>query len=437
MHEGLTLRRDTETMQSTETVHVAMLVMSYRPKPMGGAERQCEKLSQQLQVEGVRVTVFTEGGKGIPRSEVIEGVTVYRLYSFLNSFVRSAGRLTRRARRSSQPSPQGAAMDIRASGIRSASMRTEMSTYALFLLNGIWTLGRRRREFHVLHVHIVPWISFVGAVIGKLLRKPVLVKESTTVGLEKFDDYPGGRFMRRFVVRHCYFVAMTREIRKEMDRYGVDPDRIFDIPNGVAVPPVVAMQKRECAHCLFVGNLTQGGAKGVDVLLRAWQTVVRLHPEAVLHIVGVGDWETLRHQVMGSDSLQGVIYEGAAEDLSQFYVSAGIFILPSRREGMSNALLEAMAYGKAIVATRISGSEDLIDDQVHGLLVPPDDVPALAEGILRLLNNLTEAEQMGKRARNRVSQAYTMHQIATTYCAAYQTIVAKETTRRSAESGLR
>jgi len=97
---------------------------------------------------------------------------------------------------------------------------------------------------------------------------------------------------------------------------------------------------------------------------------------------------------------------GSVADVPTFLSGLDIAVLPSRSEGMSNALLEYMAAGRPVVATAVGAAAELIDDGVHGLLVPPNDARKLAEAIDRLLKNPGLAKHMGDAARRRVRERY-------------------------------
>ena len=102
---------------------------------------------------------------------------------------------------------------------------------------------------------------------------------------------------------------------------------------------------------------------------------------------------------------------------------AHIAVLPSRWEGMSNALLEAMSCGLACVATRVSGSEDLLQEDTYGLLVEPEDAEGLATALLRLLRQPDLAQHYGQRARQYVEQDHAFHRVMDRYIELYKEII--------------
>jgi glycosyltransferase involved in cell wall biosynthesis len=115
------------------------------------------------------------------------------------------------------------------------------------------------------------------------------------------------------------------------------------------------------------------------------------------------------------------VFTGKA-DPESYYLSHDIFILPSRREGMSNALMEAMMYGMPVIATDISGNQDLIDDEKGGYLVAPNDADSLLQKIISLLRNPEELTRMGEYNRKKIKELCDMKIIADLYIDCYKQI---------------
>src|SRR5207302_207489 len=128
--------------------------------------------------------------------------------------------------------------------------------------------------------------------------------------------------------------------------------------------------------------------KGIDVLIQAWGIVHKQLPQARLIIVGDGP---IRHQLKYIANALGVDdsieFVGQQNNIVAQLQRGSIFVLPSRWEGMPNAVLEAMACGLPCVATRVSGSEDIITHGVNGLLVEPEAYMGMAQALLTLLHD--------------------------------------------------
>jgi glycosyltransferase involved in cell wall biosynthesis len=161
--------------------------------------------------------------------------------------------------------------------------------------------------------------------------------------------------------------------------------------------------------------------KAVDVLLRAWQQVQAQHPEVLLALAGDGSLrgalEQLSHDLHISETVR---FLGYTDQMLAYYQAADLFVLPSWSEGMSNALLEAMACGLAPVATAIPGNTDVVTSGQDGLLVQAGDEHALAKAITRLLANAGERQQIAAAARQTIISRFALEQTAEAYARLYQ-----------------
>lgn len=268
------------------------------------------------------------------------------------------------------------------------------------------------------------WVAIVGAALGKIMGKKVLVKDSTMNGLTKIGFMPVGKLFQRLVINNCNFIAMTKEIENNYLKLKVSQNRIYKIPNGVKIPRVVNQKWENEYKCLFVGNLYQQPAKGVDILLQSWVQVLKEFPESVLDIVGDGDINMYEEVTRKLNINNSVKLWGKQEDTEIFYLNSNLFVLPSRREGMSNALLEAMSYSLPCIATDISGSQDLIEHMCDGIIVPVEDINNLALAIIWVFNNYNQAKQFGEKASKKIRENYSLESISKKYQGLYRNSIA-------------
>ena len=179
---------------------------------------------------------------------------------------------------------------------------------------------------------------------------------------------------------------------------GVDLDRFL-----AAAPPPAAPVSRPRVGA--VANLRP--VKGIDVLLRAAALLVPSRPHIQFTVAGEGDdraaLENLATALGIAKQCQLV---GSTADVPRFLGQLDVAVLPSRAEGMSNALLEYMAAGRPIVATAVGATAELIEQGVHGLLVPPGDDAALAAAIAHLLSDRALAARLGAAARRRATERF-------------------------------
>ncbi len=202
---------------------------------------------------------------------------------------------------------------------------------------------------------------------------------------------------------------------------GLAPERVVVLENGVDLARFPDWNSQPIGHRIgAIANLRP--VKGLDVFLRAAALVRAEHPEVSFPIAGEGPQrpalEQLAREIGLADSL---ILHGSMSDVPGFLAGLEVAVLPSLSEGMSNALLEYMAAGRAIVATAVGNNAAMIEDGVTGLLVTPNDPVALAAAIDRLLVDPWMARCLGTAARQRVEEDYSrevmLRRFEAFYCA--------------------
>ncbi len=152
-----------------------------------------------------------------------------------------------------------------------------------------------------------------------------------------------------------------------------------------------------------VGRLTL--QKGYHILLEAVPTILRHYPDAHFLIVGTGDLATaLQEQAQRSGLENQVHFTGARSDVEELFAIFDLFVSSSLWEGLPTVILESMAAGVAVVATRVSGSTELVNEGVTGRLVQPGDPMALATGIVEMLNHHNQSTPMIAQARQFVME---------------------------------
>jgi len=204
--------------------------------------------------------------------------------------------------------------------------------------------------------------------------------------------------------------------RSRVIPYGVNPRQFR--PDPAARAAVRAELGLADGAPLVIGLGRLVAKKGFGVLLDAWPAVRAAHPLAHLAIVGYGDLrEPLEAQAARMGLAGCVTFTGQLDrELAAAYMAAAdVFALPIVREGVDglpNVLLEAMGAGRAVVASRVAGVPDVVDDGVHGLTVPERNPAALAAAIGRLLADEALAARLGAAARERVERELTWERTA-------------------------
>jgi glycosyltransferase involved in cell wall biosynthesis len=222
--------------------------------------------------------------------------------------------------------------------------------------------------------------------------------------------------------------AVSEQVRQhciEVDR--VDPARVETIYNGLDLGGSEKAAKTSGEFLVTtVGNVRH--VKGHDVYIKAAAAVVQRFPQVSFSIAG----EVLEPEYFAE--LQGLVrdlklserfhFVGGVANVPEHLSSADIFVLPSRSEGFSNAIIEAMAASLPVIATDVGGNAEAVKDGVSGFIVPPEDSAALAEAICRLLDDPSQACQMGVAGKMLVAEKFTTSAMMGRIRAAYAKLLA-------------
>jgi glycosyltransferase involved in cell wall biosynthesis len=166
--------------------------------------------------------------------------------------------------------------------------------------------------------------------------------------------------------------------------------------------------------------------KGHEYLIRAMPDVLQQVPQATLHIAGHDPWgygQTLQACIAEIEAEEQVRLIGFESDVPAFLHTLDVFALASRSEGFGQVLIEAMAAGIPVVASRIAPLSEIVVDGDSGLLVEAENPKAFAEAIIWLLTHPNAAQHMGRRAQERVRHHFSAEQMATKTLALYQQVL--------------
>lgn len=325
----------------------------------GGAESQVGTLARGLRARGHRVTIVTPMFLGgMPRVSRLEGSALVRL--------------------------------------RYPRIR---------LLGGPWLwlamlrfLLVRRHRYDVWHVHIAHYMGAVTALAGSWLDKRVVTKVSGWWELERGvfarRSGPIAAQARRWLLRTDEWQAISHRIAQALRERGIPGERIAAVPNAVDMARFADTIRPQCdaARFLFIGRLV--AEKGLEDLIDAFADIATDCPQAQLTIVGHGELAgALQAQAKQRGVGDRIMFTGHRSDIETLMAQSNIGVLPSRIEGLSNTLLETMAAGIPMVASRISGNEDFVRTGENGWLYDSGDRQQLA-------NCLLAAARLGKPMRD-------------------------------------
>ncbi len=263
----------------------------------------------------------------------------------------------------------------------------------------------------VLHVHAASrasfWrkLPFIAAAL--LMRWPVLFHLHGGGFATFYERECGaiGRAAVRFVMARAARVIVVSERWKGWVRTAFPKARVDCVPNAVPLRPA-AWETRDPARIAFVGRLTQ--EKGVHDLLEAVASLRVSHPRVRLELAGDGDADAIARRAYDLGIGDRVLIRGwcDAPARERMLARAGVFALASHAEGLPMSLLEAMAAGCPVVASRVGGIPDAVQDGTDGLLVPAGDVPALAAALARVLEDRDLAARLGGSAQVAIARRH-------------------------------
>jgi glycosyltransferase involved in cell wall biosynthesis len=396
------------------------LVTRRYPPLIGGAEKVLSYLASALAAEGADVTIVTSR----PHSGEMSGMSQADSHVEVRS-----GRLS--------------------------VVRLETSRLRFW---GTWRYMRNlkrwfdRNRVDLAYVSMLKHDAYVVVRAGKRLGFPVVLRPEGA-GITGDVAWQSWGNLGRLIGLACRqadaFVTISKSVDEELRdsiRSGTmrpfrlarrsdpkpNPPRIVSIPNGVPLPEPswrIRTGWHAAPRAVFVGRLAP--EKGLDTLIRAWPEVRLKYPTAQLVLIGEGPRRTDLEQLAGSLGLrlgpaQAVEFPGSVVDSTEAIRNADLFVLPSREEGMSIALLEAMALGIPLVASSIPGNQRLVHDFEHGRLVPPDDPARLARAIIDQWENFERASQMGLSARRRVQHEFPIEAVARRHLELFRELIARD-----------
>ncbi len=262
-----------------------------------------------------------------------------------------------------------------------------------------------------------------GGAITKLSGCPILVSSRRDMGILRS---PAHRVAYRMLGPMFDQVhAVSEAVRQyTLREEGLPAEKVITIPNGIDCNTERSSRRRASSHpvILTVSHLRR--VKGIDVLIRALNQVRRSYPNVLLLVAGSvnepGYERELKALVSQLGLTANVRFLGKSTRVRELLEGCDLFCLLSRSEGMSNALLEAMAAAVPCVATAVGGTPEVIEDGHTGHLVPNEDAAAAASCIVSLLANPEAARRMGEAGQLAVKHRFSTQRMVDDLVAAYE-----------------
>ena len=305
-----------------------------------------------------------------------------------------------------------------------------LTTQYLAISTALLIAMRIRGQADVVHYHTFWPDAFTAFVINKFVPTVYTAHESRFLIMA---EQPQSRRWLKLALRPFQgVIAPSTELLEVTRELGVSSDKSVFIANAVdaqkfpadaASGAVRARYGIPADHSLILCPRRLVPKNGVEFLIESLPSIRRRLKSVSVLIAGDGpEREKLEARVRELGLQGSVIFAGNQdnEELPAFYADADIVAIPSLKEATSIAGLEAMSSARAVVATRVGGLPEIIENEVTGLLVPPRDPEALALAIIRLLESPDLRKQLGRAARARVEREFTWEQVARETTRAYE-----------------
>lgn len=300
-------------------------------------------------------------------------------------------------------------------------------------------LLRLRKGFDIIHVHSMDFEALLVSVLLKigLIHKPLIVKVASAGikgDIQRFQKRWPKSFLQMIFDQTRCFIALTAEVREELISFGGKASQIVRIPNGVNTElfKIFSADKENLriqlslpksdTLVIFVGRLIP--KKRAGFLLTAWQNVVQRCEDATLLLLGDGVLrKKLENKVRELGLSSSVIFLGQKSHPVKYLQACDCFVLPSISEGMSNALLEAMACGLPVITTDTPGTRSIVEHGKTGLLFPEENPDSLSEILCDLIHNKFIQKRLGSAARDSIMNGYSMEIISECYMDLYSKLI--------------
>jgi glycogen(starch) synthase len=386
-------------------MNVAIFASAFHPS-VGGVEELVRQLAHEYRRQGMNVIVLTNRWpRSLPKHEIYEGIPVYRLAMRLPHF----------------------SLQIRVNyWLTHQAVRQRM-------LNIL-----KEHSIDLVHVQCVSSNGHYALMAKHALGLPLILTAQGERTMDAGRVYETSAFqnqiLRDLIDQADYITACSRDTLTDLEQYAGKSfgPRASVVYNGIRMDDFQGLEpySHPRPYILGIGRLVP--QKGFDILIQAFAEAAL--PTHDLLLAGEGPELPALESLAEKLGLAGRVHfmGRAARPLAvALFKGASFFVLPSRQEPMGIVNAEAMAAGKAVIASRTGGVPEIVKENETGLLVPPADVPALAEAIRRLGSDEPLRERMGAAGQVRALQ-FTWEVIARSYRDIYEEVIPKDAPRSAA-----
>lgn len=339
---------------------IALLVSTFPPKWLAGTEIATYNIAKYLARRGHEVHVITSLDSGLPKKNIEEGFYIHRV---------------------------------------KLNYKIPFLSIFIYFIKIVLLISQINPDIVHSQSLIAGWMTVL---IKIFLRIPCVVFGR---GSDIYTEYKFKKTILKLTLRKAdAIIALTEDMRNEMKKiYNRD---IFVIPNGINIDNYVKVSKNKIFNkdktILFVGTLRP--IKGVKYLIESMKIIQQYNPNIRLMLVGNGNDKENLNKLVDTFKLSGCInFVGQIpnEIIPKYMAISDIFVLPSLSEGFPVVILEAMASGLPIVATKVGGLAEIVKDGINGYLVDPCRPEEIAEKVILILEDDKLSEKISKNNKEK------------------------------------
>jgi len=395
---------------------ICIFTETYYPV-MGGGETQAKLLAEGLIANGHSVIVLTRrSDRALKKYERYGKVDVYRLAPVGRGQVKKWGLL--------------------------------FSSLPMFM--------RLRNQYDLIFVSGYRIIGLAAVPVGKLFRKPVVLKADSQ-GEMSGDFFQSG--LRKFGISHNTFLfrwflgfrntilkkagafsAISSEIASEWTASGIPSEKIHLTPNSVDTShfmPVESSQKdllrkklnlpQNVTIAIYTGRLVS--YKGLPLLLKVWAEIRQKHENVVLILAGTGglDIHNCEHELKAYVKVNGlekqIVFTGAVQNVPEYLQASDLFVFPTENDAFPSSIIEAMACGLPVISTPVGAIKTIITDGRTGLLIQPGNAGQLYQALDIILSNEEMASRLGEAACRAAQNLYSVEIVSKKYMTLFQSLI--------------
>lgn len=369
-------------------IRILMFVPQYPFPVVGGLEKQAHELAKKLVGLGYSIEVLS----GVvdhtnKKNEFIDGVLVYRLRWF----------------------------------------KFKLFRFLLSPFMIIFFFAKNHKKYKLVHVHQHSWIGLFVILISKCFQLRVLTKLPSwgELGVLSIINSKFGQLKKRIFFLSDGVVVITQQSILELTSNGFPRNRIYFSPNGITIPRVNEnpnVNNSKVVRVVYVGRLIE--LKQIDKLFIIWGKISKSISQKIeLIICGNGPEAYNLLKLSESMNTNNIFFKGHVENVRLELLKSDIFVLPSRVEGNSNAILEAMMCGLPVVSTITGGTPFMVGDVGIPFLSGISDFNKMEVSLRLLIEDGILRKQIGNEMKSRVQNNFSIDIVAKNYLNIYSDLL--------------